>query len=67
MYKRILIPTDGSEASQRAILAAVDFARETGAEVIGLTATPGMHEVTIQASDAQGNSSQYRLALPRAG
>jgi nucleotide-binding universal stress UspA family protein len=40
MYKRILIPTDGSEASQRAMLAAVDFARETGAEVVGLTATP---------------------------
>ena len=34
---------------------------------VQITATPGMHEVTIQASDAQGNSSQYRLALPRAG
>jgi nucleotide-binding universal stress UspA family protein len=40
VYKRILIPTDGSEASQRAILSAVEFAREVGAEVVGLTATP---------------------------
>jgi nucleotide-binding universal stress UspA family protein len=40
MFKRILIPTDGSEPSQRAILAGVEFAREVGAEVVGLTATP---------------------------
>jgi hypothetical protein len=30
-----------------------------------ITAAPGLREVTIQASDAQGNSSQYRLSLPR--
>lgn len=40
MYKRILLPTDGSEASARAIQAGVDFARELGAEVVGMTATP---------------------------
>jgi FecR protein len=34
---------------------------------VQITTTPGMREVTIQASDAQGNSSQYRLSLPRAG
>ncbi|HKP35411.1 MAG TPA: FecR family protein [Pyrinomonadaceae bacterium] len=28
-----------------------------------ITAAPGMREVTIQASDRQGNSSQYRLPL----
>lgn len=30
-----------------------------------ITAAPGLREVTILASDAQGNSSQYRLSLPR--
>jgi hypothetical protein len=30
-----------------------------------ITAAPGLREVTIEASDAQGNSSQYRLSLPR--
>ena len=34
---------------------------------VQITAAPGMREVTIQASDAQGNSSQYRLSLPRSG
>ncbi|RLM48622.1 universal stress protein, partial [Halobellus sp. Atlit-31R] len=30
MYQRILLPTDGSEASRHAILAGVDFARAVG-------------------------------------
>jgi len=43
MYKRILLPTDGSDASARAVQAGVDFARELGAEVVGMTATPPFH------------------------
>lgn len=34
LYRRILLPTDGGEASQRAILAGVEFARELRAEVM---------------------------------
>jgi len=30
-----------------------------------ITAAPGVREVIVQASDAQGNSSQYRISLPR--
>jgi nucleotide-binding universal stress UspA family protein len=40
MYKHILVPTDGSELSDKAIDAAIDFARETGARVTGFTAVP---------------------------
>ena len=50
MYKRILIPTDGSEASQRAILAGVEFARDIGAEVVGLTVTP---EFRVLSTDSE--------------
>jgi nucleotide-binding universal stress UspA family protein len=46
IYERILLPTDGSEASERAILAGVDFARELGAEVVGFTATPNFHMIS---------------------
>jgi nucleotide-binding universal stress UspA family protein len=35
MFKHILIPTDGSEISSRAISAAMGFAKETGARVTG--------------------------------
>jgi nucleotide-binding universal stress UspA family protein len=39
VYKGILIPTDGSSLSERAIKAGVDFAKSIGAKVIGLCAT----------------------------
>jgi nucleotide-binding universal stress UspA family protein len=50
MYQRILIPSDGSEASQRAILAGVEFARDVGAEVVGLTATPEFHVLSTDSA-----------------
>ncbi len=40
MYKHILIPTDGSELSDKAIAAGIEFARETQARVTGFTAVP---------------------------
>lgn len=33
MYKRILVPVDGSETSNRAVVAALQMARETGGRV----------------------------------
>lgn len=38
MFKRILVPTDGSELSNTAIVAAVEIARTLGASVVGMTA-----------------------------
>ena len=40
MYKHILIPTDGSELSERAVHEGVDFARSINAKVTFLTAMP---------------------------
>ena len=40
MYKHILIPTDGSELSQKAIEAGIEFARDAHARVTGFTAVP---------------------------
>ena len=36
MYKRILVPTDGSEITQRAVAAAVGLAKSLGAEIFTL-------------------------------
>jgi nucleotide-binding universal stress UspA family protein len=36
MYKRILVPTDGSDITPKAIAAAVSLARLTGAEVLAI-------------------------------
>ena len=40
MYKHILIPTDGSEAADKALQAGIEFAREAGAKVTLFTAVP---------------------------
>jgi len=40
MFKHILIPTDGSPLSERAVLAGIEMARVHGARVTGLFAAP---------------------------
>ncbi len=40
MYRRILIPTDGSELCRNAAQKGIEFAREIGAEVIAFHAIP---------------------------
>ena len=37
MFKNILVPTDGSEISQQAVAAAIDFARGCGASIVALS------------------------------
>lgn len=37
MFRKILVPTDGSALSQRAVAAVIEFARATGAQLIGLS------------------------------
>jgi nucleotide-binding universal stress UspA family protein len=37
MFKRILVPTDGSELSEKAIAAAIDLAQTLKATVVGMT------------------------------
>jgi nucleotide-binding universal stress UspA family protein len=39
MFKHILIPTDGSDLSRKAILYGAQLAKESGAKVTGLTVT----------------------------
>ncbi len=40
MFKRILVPVDGTELSDRAIHASVDLARQLGAAITGFVAEP---------------------------
>lgn len=43
MFKNILIPTDGSEQSQRAVRMGVDLAKLHGARVTGIHVIPDYH------------------------
>jgi nucleotide-binding universal stress UspA family protein len=38
MYKKILVPTDGSDLSALAVTAAIDFARSNGGEIVAFSA-----------------------------
>jgi len=67
MYKRILLPTDGSEASRRAILAGIDFAKDMGAEVVGLTVTPEFHTITADTEMLEDTPEQYASASRKRG
>jgi nucleotide-binding universal stress UspA family protein len=40
MYKRILVPTDGSALSRKAVKSAVELASTVGAEVVALNVVP---------------------------
>jgi nucleotide-binding universal stress UspA family protein len=59
MYHRILLPTDGSDASRRAVQAGVGLARSVGAEVVGLHVTPPFHVVTANSRMLEDTPDQY--------
>lgn len=40
MYKKILVPTDGSALSKKAVRSAVDFAAAVGAELVAVNVVP---------------------------
>lgn len=67
LYRRILLPTDGSEASQRAILAGVDFAHDIGADVVGVTATPEFHVLSTAPDMIGDTAEQYAEASRERG
>ncbi len=45
MYKHILIPTDGSDLSKKAIKQGTAFAKSIGAKVTAITVTPNFHMI----------------------
>ncbi len=52
MFKKILVPLDGSQLSQRALEPAVALARQTGAELL-LVRAPAADTLSIAVSEAQ--------------
>ncbi|MEN3276769.1 MAG: hypothetical protein V7631_2559 [Massilia sp.] len=67
MFKRILLPTDGSELSSRAVLAGVSLAKESGAEVVGITALPNFHTFTANADMIESTEDEYLAASETRG
>ena len=60
MYKHILIPTDGSDLAGMAITHGIQFAKEIGAEVTGVTVTEPFHLLTVAPSQLEYTRAEYR-------
>ncbi|MGZ8295154.1 MAG: universal stress protein [Telluria sp.] len=59
MFKHIMLPTDGSEASDSAIQAAVRLARDMGARVTAIHVVPPFHTFTYRAEMLEDTEEQY--------
>ena len=62
MFKHILLPTDGSDLSERAVLAGVSFAKEVGARVTGLTVTPEFHTFTYKTEMLEETEEEFNAS-----
>ena len=61
MFKHILIPTDGSDLSNAAVVRGVQFAKEVGARITGLTVSPPYRYLPSYSS-MQFSQSEERYA-----
>jgi len=60
MFKQILLPTDGSALSERAIAAGIGLAQALGCHVLGLTVIAPFHTISFDAEMLEDTEAQYR-------
>src|SRR6516225_3698172 len=59
MYRHILIPTDGSELSKRAVQHGVDLAKSLGAQVTAMTVSTPFRIFAIEPAAVTGTPESY--------
>ena len=59
MFKHILLPTDGSRGSERAIRKALALAKSTGAKVTGFHVIPKFHVFTFRTEMLEDTEEEY--------
>lgn len=69
MYKKMLIPTDGSDFSKSAALAGVEFARQLNAEIIGVFVAPEFqYPIYVEVlPPSYPSDEEYQSSMRRAG
>ena len=65
MFKHLLLPTDGTPASSKAILAALEFAKSINATVTGLYVIPPFQALTLDADMIGDTREQYKRHAQR--
>ncbi|MDJ1156907.1 universal stress protein [Chelatococcus sp. SYSU_G07232] len=66
MYKHILVPTDGTELSDKAIAHGVSLAKAVGATITGLTVSPPFHAFAVDPMMVADTPEAYRDHVWRA-
>lgn len=61
MYKRILVATDGSTLSKKAVASAIDLAATCGAELIALKVVPRYPQAYFEGSIPMSNDDMARV------
>ena len=59
MFTHLLLPTDGSELSQAAILKGLRFAKECNAKVTGVSVAPKFHVFTVNTTMLEDTNQQF--------
>ena len=59
VFTHLLLPTDGSEHSQAAILKGLRFAKECNAKVTGVSVTPQFHVFTLNTTMLEDTNQQF--------
>ena len=59
MFKHILVPTDGSKLSEKAVRHAMRFARQMQARVTALHVIPKFHTITYDAEMLETTPAEY--------
>ena len=61
MFKHILLPTDGSRFSERAVFSGIEMARQMGARVTGIYAAPEFHVLSYRATELSESREQFAV------
>jgi nucleotide-binding universal stress UspA family protein len=62
MFKHLLVPTDGSPVSERAITSAMQLAKKIGAQVTGFHVVPEFHVFTYQTEMLEDTRERFAEA-----
>lgn len=59
MFKKILVPTDGTQSAESAIAPAVQFAKESGAKIVAISVAEGHPSPLLSDSDFFGSTHDF--------
>jgi nucleotide-binding universal stress UspA family protein len=63
MYTNILIPTDGSELSMKAVLHGLALAKRIGSGTTAVTVLPPFHTLTTDSQMIEDTPSEYKIRM----